>query len=310
MGRNRSVVTRRPGTFFFARQRHPARRARPWWVYPGPVDPILISQGSPLDEHSPSGTSAAQLPDMRICACLVLLGCATTAPSDPFDIDPATGGAADGAGFPVLDVEAGERLSLSVAGLPAGASLDEVDLADHVIALRVHANVAIVARRTSGDLDPYAIVKDTTKRTLAQSTDQMIAPALDARDAIVISPSGTIILVSGEDLQSGGDFTVDVIALPHARQLPLEGTIARATGTVLRELEPARADAVAKGYLVERTDGGVDQVLSKIPLAERAAITRLAAELRETRDALASGLAADAPTDALANLATIWSVAP
>ncbi|MFN0250788.1 MAG: hypothetical protein ACKV2T_28195 [Kofleriaceae bacterium] len=247
---------------------------------------------------------------MRLLGYLLLVGCATTAPSDPFDIDPSAGGAADDGGFPVLDVEAGERMSFSIAVLPAGAEIDDVDLAKHMIALRVHASVAIVAHRTSGDLDPYIIVKDPAKRTLAQSIDQVVAPALDARDAIAVAPSGSIVLVSGEDLETGGDVRIDVVALPHARSLALEGTIARVTGAALREHELARADAVAKGYLVERADGTVEQVLATIPLAERAGLASLAADLGNTRDALAEGLAPAAPRDALANLAAIWAIAP
>lgn len=230
---------------------------------------------------------------MRLLACLALVGCATTAPDDPYAIDLSSG-AADGTGIDVREVSPGDHLALSV------------DTGD-MVALRMHDTAAVIVHRTSGDLDPYAIVKDTSKTTLAQSVDQLVAPSLDTRDAIVIAPSSSFVLVSGEDLDSGGDFTVDIVALPAPRAMPLEGTIARVTGNALRELEPARADAVAKGYLVERTDGGVDQNLAKIPLAERATIARLAAELVETRDALARGLAPDAAAGALANLVAIWN---
>ena len=246
---------------------------------------------------------------MRVLACLVCIGCATTAPSDPFDIDPALG-AADGTGFPVLDVEAGERVALSVAALPAGATIDDVDLAEHVIALRVHGDVAIVAHRTSGDLDPYVVVKDTAKRTLAQSVDQRVAPALDPRDAIAVAPAGSLVLVSGEDLKTGGELANDVVATTLDASLALEGTIARVTGARLRELEPARAAAVAKGYLVERATGAIDQQLAAIPIGERASVAGLAADLADARAALAGGLAPAAPTDALAALAAIWAIAP
>lgn len=229
---------------------------------------------------------------MRFISCLVLVGCATTAPSDPYDVDLASG-AADGAGVAVHDVSAGDHLALSVD-------------AGEMVALRLSGDAAVVVRRTSGDLDPYIIVKDATKRTLAQSVDQMIAPSLDRRDAIVIA-SNAFVLVSGEDLETGGAFTVDLVELPAPRSMPLEGTIARVAGGELRELEPARVAAFANGYLIENADGTIELYRPTIPLGERGGIARLVADLTETRTALAEGLAPDAPADALANLAAIWS---
>jgi hypothetical protein len=230
---------------------------------------------------------------MRLLACLLLVGCAATAPSDPYDIDLSSG-AADSTGIDVHEVSAGDHLALSV------------DTGD-MLALRMLATGAVIVHRTSGDLDPFAIVKDASKTTLAQSMDQRVAPALDARDSIVIAPSGSFVLVSGEDLESGGDFTVVVVALPAPRTMSLEGTIARVTGDALRDLEPVRAGAIANGYIIERADGGLDENLPNIPLAERAAVSRLVFSLEESRHALADGLAMDAPDDALANLAAIWA---
>jgi hypothetical protein len=230
---------------------------------------------------------------MRLLACLALVGCATTAPSDPYDVDLSSG-AADGAGVQVHEVQPGDELALSV------------DVGE-MVALRLHGDAAVVAGRTSGDLDPFIIVKDASKRTLSQSFDQVIAPSLDPRDAIVIARSGSFVLISGEDLESGGDFLVDVIAIPAVRPMMLEATPCRITGATLRQLESARASAVASGYLVEQTDGSIEPNLPKVPLSERANITRLAAELTETRTVLAEFLAPDSPSSALGNLAAIWA---
>lgn len=244
---------------------------------------------------------------LRLLGPLVaLLAACATSPGaeDPFDaIDPGADGGADGAGFPVLDVEPGDQLTLEVTARPAGKAIEELELADHVVAVRVHGGpAAVIVRRTSGDLDPYAIVKDRAKQTLAHSVDQVVAPAADARDAIVtVASADQLVLISGEDLASGGTFRLDVVAV--ASTLALEGTPARIVGETLRAREPERAELVGAGWISERADGGLEPVAPTIPLAERARVATFVHELGEAREALFAELGGP-PTGA--SLAAIW----
>lgn len=252
---------------------------------------------------------------MRRCLALIaaLCGaCATDpgAPADPFDaIDPAAGGGADGAGFPVLDVEPGERLALEVSALPAGASVDEVDLSRHVIAVRVHGGpAAVIARRTSAAFDPAIVVKDLAKRTIAHGTDQVVLPGAAREDAVVfVTSADHLVLISGDGLASGGAFTLDVVALPAPAQPSLESTPARVIGADLRAIEAERAAFVAAGWLVERTDGGVDEVLASIPIDRRIRVKAVAAQLRDDRAALFEELSPERPSDAARDLAAVWA---
>lgn len=235
--------------------------------------------------------------------------CATTPADDPYIIDVGSGGAADDGGFPVIDVDAGDRLTLGVSALPPGASVDQVDLREHMIAVRVHGGArAVVVRRTFGDLDPYAIVKNTSKETLAESNDQTLVPSAGANDAlVVVSSTDELVLISGEGLRSGGRFTLDVIALPAGQLRANEGTVARVLGDDLREHEATRAQYIASGWIAERPDGLLEEVAAQIPLDQRSAVRGFVTQLDETRTTLFAELAPSAPEAIGADLAAVWA---
>lgn len=235
--------------------------------------------------------------------------CATTPADDPYIIDVGGGGAADDGGFPVIDVEAGDRLTLGVSALPAGASVDQVDLSEHMIAVRVHGGArAVVVRTTFGALDPYAIVKNTAKETLAESNDQTLIPSASANDAfVVVGSTDELVLISGEGLRSGGRFTLDVIALPAGQLRASEGTVARVLGEDLREHEATRAQYLASGWIAERADGTLEEVAAKIPLDQRAIVRGFVTQLVETRSTLFAELAPSAPDAVGTDLAAVWA---
>jgi hypothetical protein len=240
---------------------------------------------------------------------LAASACATTPAEDPYIVDVGGGGAADDGGFPVIDVDAGDRLTLGVSALPAGASVEQVDLSEHMIAVRVHGGArALVVRRTFGELDPYAIVKNTTKETLAESNDQTLAPSAGANDSlVVVTSTDELVLISGEDLRSGGRFTLDVIALPAGQLRTAEGTITRVIGDDLREHEATRAQYAASGWVTERTDGLLEEATAKIPLDQRAAVRGFVTQINETRTTLFSELAPSAPAAVGSDLAAVWA---
>lgn len=248
----------------------------------------------------------------RLALLAVLFGaCATTpSPEDPFDtIDPSAGGGADGAGFPVLDVECGERLQLEVAALPAGASLENVNLANHIVAVRVHGGAAaVIARRTTASLDPAIIVKDLAKHTVARSDDQVVLPGAASQDAMVfVASAEQLVMISGEGLTSGGTFTLDVVALPAVLDHSLETTPARIIGGDLQALETERAAFARSGWIVERADGGVDPALAMAPIDRRVRINAVVAQLRDDRAALFAELSPEQPSDAARDLAAVWA---
>jgi len=235
--------------------------------------------------------------------------CATTPADDPYIIDVGAGGAADDGGFPVIDVDAGERLTLGVSALPPGASVDQVDLSEHVIAVRVHGGArAVVVRTTFGELDPYAIVKNTAKETLAESNDQTLAPSAAASDSlVVVTSTDELVLISGEGLRSGGRFMLDVIALPAGQLRASEGTVTRVLGEDLREHEATRAQYAASGWVAERDDGTLEEVAAMIPLDQRASVRRFVTQINETRATLFAELAPSAPEAVGRDLAAVWA---
>ncbi len=240
--------------------------------------------------------------------------------ADPYDsIEFGPGGAADGTGFPVVDVDVGQRLpSMTVEALPVDVSIEDADLSRYVIAVRVHGGAAaIVVRATGGNLDPYIIVKDRDKNTLSQSRTQAVAPSTATHDAIAIvqssEESGEVIaMISGEELRSGGTFTLDVVGLPApdlASELAttLESRPAQIIGRTLRQLEPSRAEMVVSGWIEEHRDGTVTENLPRIPLDQRTRVASMIANLTDARSQLSRQLAAADPAGALTDLAAIWA---
>jgi len=248
-------------------------------------------------------------------AAIALVACVPDQ-ADPYDsIEFGPGGAADGAGFPVVDVDLGQRLtSMTVEALPSEISIEDADLSRYVIAVRVHGGpAAVVARATSGTLDPYIIVKDRDKNTVAQSRTQAVAPSTATHDAIAIVESGEVIaMISGEELRTGGTFTLDVVGLPvpevaSTLATTLESRPAQVVGRTLRQLEPARAEMVANGWIEEQRDGTVTQNPPQIPLDQRTRVVTMVANLTDARATLSRQLAASDPAGALTDLAAIWA---
>ncbi|HEY4180492.1 MAG TPA: hypothetical protein VGM90_26795 [Kofleriaceae bacterium] len=212
-----------------------------------------------------------------VLLAIALVGCATSAPDDPFD---ATLGAADSSGTEVTEAKAGDHLTLSFAE-------------GEIAALHTDAPAAVIVRKTSGTIDPYALVKNLDKQKLGESHDQVIAPALGAKDAIAGVTGDAIAFIASEGLHGAGTITVDIVPLQRALPSSIEGGIAKVIGNDLRALEPARAEAVANGYLVERDDGGLDIVNLEIPLDQRSTVSALGARIHEDRMALANELGLD-----------------
>lgn len=248
---------------------------------------------------------------LTLAACLAE---AVPGDTDPFDVD-LTEGAADGTGVSVVDARLGDTLDLRVSAEP-GAPRHSMA----VVRLRLAAGtrVAALMRRTEGGLNPYLLLKDEDKVTLAEGRDQGAVPTAAEADALLVAEvphDGTYYLfAAGTDLVSGGRFELRLRALPAAPiRLGQTDAAIRILGQALRRLEPERARWVGAGVLRERPDAGIELGdPTGVPLSERAGLSGLIAELGRTRTELIAqyGRDGDAATDIAAALVVLWGAAP
>jgi hypothetical protein len=203
---------------------------------------------------------------------IALVGCATSAPDDVEDPFDATLGAADSGGPSVREVAAGDHLELSI---PKGV----------VVPLHIKgAPVAVVEHRLAGFIDPYLLVKDLDRTTLTQASTQTIVPGLETSDAIVgVDRDDVITFVTSDGLLTTGTVSVEIVPLVEPLPATIEGGVAQTLSIDFRRLEPARVDAVAKGYLTEQDDGTLGISTLLIPLDQRATIRALGENLVKAR---------------------------
>jgi hypothetical protein len=145
---------------------------------------------------------------------------------------------------------------------------------------------AVVAVQPKSDFAPQLTIKTPDYTLVAHATEQTLYPHLPARAVFAIVGEGTyFVFLSGEGFASAGDFVIHFAALDEPLAYPLvtdSPTIGLVTDD-LRDLDTRQH----RDRLYETRDGrvAVGDVWG-MPLAERIAVERLAAEINASRDQL------------------------
>jgi hypothetical protein len=240
-----------------------------------------------------------------ILSSLVALftACATdaAAPSSADDaasvLDLSPGGAADTAGFPVIEVGGSGRFVVDVAPLPSGVSpsIENLGGVAHAFRMRLEApaSVAFIARGIDGDLDPHTIAKTAEGVSLAVGRDQAILPMAKERDAVVTFEAeggqDYVFVVADMELAGTGRIAVDVVVLTDTLGLDLGWTDAavRAVASELRSVDPDLSVHLQAGSIVEGLSGYVEVGdLTTVSLRDRAAVNGMIANVNDMRDTL------------------------
>ncbi|RLB55795.1 MAG: hypothetical protein DRJ42_05190 [Deltaproteobacteria bacterium] len=212
-------------------------------------------------------------------------------------LDVGEGGAADAAGFTVVEMGGAGRWTVDIAALPAGvsATVDNLGGVAHAFRLRLDtpAAVAFTVRTVEGDVDAHVVLKGGDGETLAIGSDQAVLAMAREEDSVVNfdaeAGADYIFVVADQHLTGAGRVVVDLVIFEDSPGANVGWTSPGVLNVCqeLRDREPLLASYLTDGVILEDTDGHVlvgDR--SSVPLRDRSSITGLVNRVNDYRDVI------------------------